>query len=160
MRKLSLTLSLYILTACSQSESDDEILIATKYEEDSEPTAMTTPNELAYDGPYLVFEFPDGVRGGFGKFVGANYGELEGSKDGNCGEIAPVVLNHITHRTFVVTKSSSRDKDVVKCVLRTSTRHFNVYHADDRSKLFPHGNEEPFRNLMNNPDAQRLNRGN
>ena len=77
--------------------------------------------------PLLVFEFPDGVRGGIGKVSGL------GSSHGNdtfalrrCGFNRSQRFDRVTHRIFVYGPASSRDQQIVKCFKMATRSHFNV----------------------------------
>ncbi|QZD88780.1 hypothetical protein K3148_07865 [Qipengyuania aurantiaca] len=90
---------------------------------------------------YLVFEFPDGVRGGSGKIQGvgdwpirsaystpltAEYWRDFASIFTNCGAQNPWFEPNWSHRTFVVVDGSPRNAEVVECVRKSLSLHFNV----------------------------------
>jgi hypothetical protein len=145
------------LVACSADESEEAVAVHDNVLIGRDPSSSTVATEVTYQGPYLVFEFPDGNRGGFGRFVGANYGTKERRKTKDCGLINPVGMTHWSHSSHLVTRSTSQDREIVDCLLRTSGRHFNIYYTDDASLRDLRRGEMPFQELMNNPDRQRPN---
>ncbi|HEX8194489.1 MAG TPA: hypothetical protein VF552_16495 [Allosphingosinicella sp.] len=143
MKSASLVLLTAVLGAACQGPAPDN-------ESAFEPRADTLNNapvsETDIEGwqPYvagrpserrLIFSFPDGVRGGFGKIRGTaapdspnGYGPVEQTVAACGGQILPSDTV-ISHRESVITTSGPADLQIVRCVQRTTARHFNVYQA-------------------------------
>ena len=90
---------------------------------------------------YLVFEFPDGVRGGYGRIQGVGEWPTRGGYSlpltadywrdfanifKNCGAQNPWFEPNWSHRTLVVVDSSPRNAEVVECVRQSLNLHFNT----------------------------------
>jgi hypothetical protein len=78
--------------------------------------------------PLLIFEFPDGERGGVGKVSGS--GPLVGSDPlpllQQCGLHRPQPFSKVTHRYFVYGRASGRDQKIVTCFMKATSQPFNV----------------------------------
>jgi hypothetical protein len=99
------------------------------------PSVMAAPKPINL----LVFEFPDGARGGNGKIKGLGKQSAEdlpgsspkslyleiirrcGAKDARDSDY------QVTHRSLVVAKITKKDRDIVACVMKNSPFRFSVW---------------------------------
>ena len=148
LRKFTVVAHALLLAGCMGGKDSSREAI-----KESAPEEAALPNETVEDffeaskpskvGPaaYLVFEFPDGVRGGFGKIQGvgewptrngyplplpADYWRDFASIFTNCGAQNPWFEPNWSHRTLVVVDSSPRNAEVVECVRQSLNLHFNT----------------------------------
>ena len=84
----------------------------------------------------LVFEFPDGVRGGYGHIQGTgSRPDLAGThflleQIRKCGATDARYSDvEISHRQLILGSSTERDSEIVLCVKRSVPNHFSVYTA-------------------------------
>jgi hypothetical protein len=113
-------------------------------------------------GRYLIFEFPDGVRGGFGRI----WGDLppgSGAKIVSvwkiCKAVDPTFMSVWSHSGHVVTVSTRNDFTIVECIKRNTSNHFNVWIGSDptlRSLAATAKDSSQFKSLENNPNRERL----
>ncbi|WP_435417679.1 hypothetical protein WAB17_12520 [Parerythrobacter aurantius] len=146
------------LLSCSQSEDENGPAI----KRGSDEIADTTSKQKMSDSTrYLIFEFPDGVRGGVGRFRG-EASESSGPRREvtalleSCGAVEPQFLAVWSHSTHVVTHSTQNDRAVVECFLKATSRHFNVGTGNDPSLHTSKIDRSDFEDLENNPDRKRL----
>ena len=95
---------------------------------------QAAPIDPASPPSTLVFEFPDGVRGGYGNiqgtgsrpdFAGPHF-LLEqirkcGATDARYSDV------EISHRRLILASSTARDPEIVSCVTRSVPSHFSVF---------------------------------
>lgn len=97
---------------------------------------------IAPGAQVLVFEFPDGSRGGTGRIQGQGQPSGDYSNEmvlaqlRECGAIEPRFVELHLHAAHVVSRATSRDREIVACFKRTTFDDFNVslaaFHPDPR----------------------------
>ena len=110
---------------------------------------------------YLIFEFPDGVRGGFGAIWGDSPpSPINSSGDlpllRRCGAVEPKFKSVWSHSTHIVTRSIEKDFAVVACFKRNTSSHFNVGIGSDSSLRSSSLDSVRFKSLENNPKRKQI----
>ena len=128
----------FISSACGLPNQGSEPLESEAPKSDEKtPVAQDQDIELVGDAEpraesrqLLLFEFPDGVRGGFGKIRGrAQATETEVSLVElveNCGGLSVHEPPAPTHRSYIAGMVATEPLQVVRCVQEATSRHFNV----------------------------------
>ena len=146
------------LASCAPSNQKENASRHTQLDRSIEDTARQSENKVPQ---FLIFEFPDGVRGGIGRFLGTadlSSGMTENATEllRNCGAVNPQTLNVWSHQTHVATQSTENDRVVIQCFLRATSRHFNVGIASDPTLRTSQLDSSRFEDLQNNLDRKRF----
>ena len=101
---------------------------------------QSTPSDPASAQSTLVFEFPDGVRGGYGNIQGTgSRPDLAGphfllEQIRKCGATDARYSDvEISHRRLILASSTERDPEIVLCVKRSVPSHFSVFTTPNNS---------------------------
>ena len=131
--------------------------------------ALFASSGVAADKPtnLLVFEFPDGVRGGSGQIRGIGKLSAEGMRKHGNGFLGVELLRRcgaknarypeyqVTHRWYMIAKSTKKDRDIVACVMKNTPFRFSVWVGSlgsaDTAK-----DETPFREFWESPQTGRF----
>lgn len=102
-------------------------------------------------GRALILDFPDGIRSRPGKIQGQARWSTDFTRDAllerinACGATDARLLDPWSHHLHAVSRSTPRDRDVVRCVMRTVPFDFNAGIGSDNPREFSHMDEAPFR---------------
>lgn len=151
-------LAVSALISCAPSNQENNSSIDN---ENKDMTIDAVMEDTRGTCKYLIFEFPDGVRGGFGRIwgeldVSSGLGEDLTQTLEKCGAVNPRFLSVWSHSNHVVTQSTTRDRAVVQCFIRATSTHFNVGIGTDPSLQNSKIDNSRFGDLENNPDRKRL----
>ena len=156
-------------SGCSPVEGSDAAESQTRPAQ-AAPSAADSRERIGMD--WLVLDFPDGVRGGRGAiqgvgsrprlphdpsppfFTGHDPSALDWllQQVRDCGAVEPRVGGHLSHSFFVVSRSTDRDREVVRCLIQAIPHHFDAGLAEgDDIQTLLQMDRSPFREFESNP---------
>ena len=140
-----------MMTACTPPTSNEQP-VASEQPVANEGEAIAQARE----GRWLILEFPDGVRGrggsiqGEGQWTDFTFAGLV-ERVSACGAEDARRVDAWSHYGHVISRSTPRDRDVVRCVKQGMPRRFSAGVGSDDPRQFSDMDRTPFREFETRP---------